>query len=152
MAVERLGNRFLEIRARHGPLRQTLQQNLPLVQKSGSAIAALEREMVDESRLQCGQLAVLRVAFDGADRLAIEVSRRNHTGRHGMARSVGVIDDHRATQALRSATAELGAGQPQVLTQEIVHGQLVADVHWAIRATVDRDGECCHDSAPLSMR
>src|SRR5262245_62473924 len=87
MAVERLGNRLLEICSRHRLLRQTLQQNLPLVQKAGGAISTLKREMLNESFLQNRKLAVLRMAFDCADGLAVEVHRRNHTGRHGMARS-----------------------------------------------------------------
>ena len=44
VAVERLGNGLLEIRARHRLLRQTLQQNLALVQEAGRAIAALKRK------------------------------------------------------------------------------------------------------------
>src|SRR6185295_790640 len=42
MAVERLGNGVFEIAARHRLFRQSLQQHLTLVEKSGGAIAALE--------------------------------------------------------------------------------------------------------------
>src|SRR4051812_1702010 len=126
MAVERLGNGLLEIRSRHRLLRQTFQQNLSLVQKAGGAISTLKRKMLDESFLQNRKLAVLRMAFDRADRLAVEVRRRDHTGRHGVARPVGIIDDDCAAQALRGAAAELGPGHPEILAQEIVHRQLVA--------------------------
>ncbi len=91
------------------------------------------------------------MAFDRADRLAIEARRRNDAGRAGVARPIRIIDDHRATQALRGAAAELGAGQPEEFAQEIVHRQVVAHVHRAVRATVDRDAQCGHASAPLSM-
>jgi len=37
--------------------------------------------MHDESFLQGGKLAVLGVAFDGADRLAVEACGRNDAGR-----------------------------------------------------------------------
>ena len=38
------------------------------------------------------------------------------------------------------AAAELGAGHPEILAQEIVHRQIVAHVHRADGAAVDRDG------------
>src|SRR6267142_7061511 len=63
VAIEGLGNRFFEIGARHRLLRQTLQQDLALVQEAGGAIAALERKMLDECLLQSGELAVLRMAL-----------------------------------------------------------------------------------------
>src|SRR5215475_5555970 len=75
MPVERLSNGLLKIRSRHRLLRQTFQQNLPLVQKAGGAISTLKREMLDESFLQKRKLAVLRMAFDRADGLAVEVRR-----------------------------------------------------------------------------
>src|SRR5262245_33212849 len=70
MTVERLGNRFLEISPRHRLPRQTLEQNLSLVQEARGTVAALEREVLDEGLLQNGQLAVLGMAFHRADRLA----------------------------------------------------------------------------------
>src|ERR1700738_3974876 len=76
---------------------------------------------------------------------------RNDAGRAGVTRAVGIIDDHRATQALRGTAAEFGAGHAEVLTQEIVHRQIIAHVHRAVRAAVDREAECRHASAPLSM-
>jgi hypothetical protein len=61
VTVERLGNRLLEIWSRHRLLRQTLQQNLALVEKAGGAISTLKREMLNESFLQNRKLAVLRM-------------------------------------------------------------------------------------------
>src|SRR6266478_9902494 len=149
--VQRLSNGFLEIRSRHWLLRQTLQQNLALVQEPWGAIAALKSKMLDESLLQNRKLAILRKAFDGADRLTVEARGRNDAGRAGVARAIGIIDDHRTTQALRGAAPEFGAGHAEVLTQEIVHREIVAHVHRAVRAAVDRETECRHASAPLSM-
>src|ERR1700756_5929696 len=105
MPVERLGNGLLEIRSRHRLLRQTFQQNLTLVQKTGGAIAALERKVLNESLLQNRKLAVLRMTFDRADGLAVEVHRRNYAGRHGMAFFLGVISQHFANQGTRGAAA-----------------------------------------------
>jgi hypothetical protein len=69
--------------------------NLTLIQKTGgAAIAALERKMLDESFLQNRKFAILRVAFDCADSLAVEVRSRNHATWHGVARPVGIINDH----------------------------------------------------------
>src|ERR1700722_3671361 len=151
MAVERFENGFLELATRHRLQSQAFQQDLPLVQETRRAVAALKGEMLDERRLQRGQLAILGMAFDGADRLAVEACRRDDAGRAGEARPVGIVDDHRATQALRGAAAELGAGHAEVLAQEIVQGEIVAHVGRAVRASIDRDGECRHASAPLSM-
>src|SRR5262245_50870996 len=136
MPVERLGNGLLEVRSRHRLLRQTLQQNLSLVQKAGGAISTLKREMLDESFLQNRKFTVLCMAFDCADSLAVELRSRDHTGRHGLARPVGIINDDRATQALRSAAAELGPGHPEILAQEIVHRQVVSHLARADRKRV----------------
>ena len=83
--------------------------------------------------------------------LAVEARRRDDAGRAGVARAVGVVDDHRAAQALRGAAAELGAGHPEHLAQEVVHRQIVAHLHRAVGATVDRDAQRRHESAPFSM-
>src|SRR5262245_12887057 len=54
MTVKRLSNGLLKVRPRHRLLRQTLEQNLALVQESGRTVAALERKMLDEGLLQNG--------------------------------------------------------------------------------------------------
>src|SRR5262245_546336 len=113
MTIQRLGNGLLKICPRHALLRQTLEQNLALVQESGRTVPALERKVLDEGLLQNGQLAVLRMAFHRADRLAVEAYRRSDAGGSGVAGAVGTIDDDRAAQALRDAAAELGAGHPE---------------------------------------
>jgi hypothetical protein len=41
--------------------------------------------------LQRGQFAVLGVAFDGADRLAVKTRRGHHAGRNGMTGAVGIM-------------------------------------------------------------
>src|SRR5262249_5497451 len=142
---------LLEIGTRHRILRQAFQQHLAFVEKAGRTVSALERKMLDEGLLQDGKLAVLRVAFDRADRFAVEARRRNDAGRDGVTRPVGIVDDHRAAQALRGPAAELGAGHPEIFPQEIVHGEVVAHVSRAVCAAVDGHGQSGHWSAPLSM-
>src|SRR5271170_6143321 len=126
VAVQRQGDSLLEIRPRDRRLRQSLEQDLALVEKTGGAIAALESEVRNKSLLQGGELAVLGMAFDGADRLAIEACGRDDAGRARVASPIAAIDDDRAAQALRGAAAEFGAGQSEVFAQEVVHRQVVA--------------------------
>src|SRR3954469_21851305 len=151
VAVERLGDGLVEVGPRDRLLRQTLEQNLPLVQETGGTVAALKSKMRDERLLQNGKLAVLGVAFHRADRLAVEACRRNDAGGAGVAGPVRIIDDDRATQALRGAAAKLGAGHPEILAQEIVHRQLVAHLARAVGASIDGDGELRHLRTPLIM-
>ena len=89
--------------------------------------------------------------FDGADRLAVETHRRDDTGRAGETRSVCIVDDDGAAQALSGTAAELGAGHPEIFAQEIVHRQFIAHLPRAVSATIDRDGQHRHLSAPLIM-
>src|SRR5258705_13291856 len=118
MAVERLSDGFLKLGTCHRLFRQTLKQNLALVQKARGAVAALESEVIDESLLQHREFAVFRVAFDGADRLAVEAHCRNDAGRAGVAGAVGVIDDDRTAQGLRGAASELCARLPAALWEK----------------------------------
>src|ERR1700722_17436119 len=103
VTVQRLGNRLLEIRAGDRRLRQSLEQDLALVEKTCGSIAALEGELGDKSLLQSRQLAVLRMTFDRADRLAVEAYGRNDAGWARVARPIGTIDDDRAAPAQRGA-------------------------------------------------
>src|SRR5262249_58441119 len=95
--------------------------------------------------------AVLGLPSAGGEVFAMDQTRRNNAGRAGVARPVRIIDDDRAAQALRGAATELGTGQPEILTQEIIHGQIIAHVSRAVDPTVDRNGERGHLSAPLSI-
>ena len=69
VAVQRLGNRLLEIGPADRRLRQALEKDLALVEEARRAIAALESEIINESLLQRSELTVLRMAFDGANYL-----------------------------------------------------------------------------------
>src|SRR6516165_1642422 len=149
--VERLGNGLFEFGPRHRISLQTLEQHLAFVQKTRGTVAALEGKMRDKLLLQKRQFAVPRMAFHGADRLAVEVHRRNDAGGAGVARPVGIIDDHRAAQALRDAAAELGTGHPEILAQEIVHRQFVAHLARTVSATIDRDDQHRRLRTPLIM-
>src|SRR5262245_30524105 len=151
MTVEGLRNGLLKIGPRNLLLCQTLEQNLALVEESGRTVAALERKVLDECLLQRRKLAILGVAFHRADRLAVEARRRSDAGGSGVAGAVGIIDDDRAAQALRGATAELGAGHPKVLAQEVVHRQFVPHLARTVGASIDGDGQHRHLSAPLIM-
>src|SRR5271168_440315 len=150
VTVEHPGYGLLEIRAGDRCLRQSLEQDLALVEKTRGAIAALEGELGDKSLLQSRQLAVLRMAFDRADRLAVEACGRHDAGWARVARPVGTIDDDRAAHALRGAAAEFGAGQSKVFAQEVIHHQIVAHLARAVDAAVDGDGERRHLGAAAS--
>src|SRR6267142_3886705 len=123
--VEGFRDGFLQLGAWHRFLCKTLQQDLALIQEAGGAISTLECEVLDEGFLQDGELAILRVTFDGADCLAVKAYRRYDAGRASVACAIGIIDDDSAAQALRYATAELGTGHPEVFAQEIVHREIV---------------------------
>src|ERR1700751_4130307 len=151
MAVERFRDGCLKVLASDRRARQPLEQNLSFIEKTRSAIAALKREMLDESLLEDGQLAVLFVPLDGTHLFAVEVHRRHDTGRTGVARSVRPIYDHRAAQTLGGAAAELGAGHPQIFAQEIVHCQVVAHVDGSVRMVVDGHCKVRHASALFSI-
>src|SRR5829696_1733131 len=150
MAIERFSDGVFEIGALHGRLGQALQQNLPFIEEARGAVAALEREMLDEGFLQRRQFVALRMSFDGADGLAVKACRRGDAGRAGVAGAIGIIDDHGATQALRGAAAELGAGHAEIFAQEIVHRELVAYVNRSVRPAVDREVQSGHAKTPLS--
>src|SRR6476660_3493820 len=91
------------------------------------------------------------MALDGPNGLTIEAERRGNAGRMAGTGAIGIVDDHRAAQALRRTAAELCPGHPEIFAQEIVHRQLVAHLHRAIGATVDRQRECRHAKAPFSI-
>src|ERR1700733_1647805 len=151
MAVKSFQDRLVEVGAWHLRFRQALQQYLAFVQKSGRAVAALKREMFNERLLQHGELPVLRMSLDSADRLAGEACRGDDTGRTGLTRAIGIVDDHRATQALRASAAEFCAGQSQIFAQEIVHRQFVANLDRPVSLAVDRYAHRGHWSTPLIM-
>src|SRR5262249_24994205 len=105
--------------------------------------------MINEGFLQSRELAVLGVAFDGADRFTVEAHRRHDAGRAGVTGAVRIIDDHRAAQALRCPAAEFGAGEPEIFAQIVVHRELVADLRRAVCAAIDRHAQRRHVSTPL---
>src|SRR5215831_8882617 len=151
MAVEGLRDGFFEIGAQRGLFCQTLQEDLSLVQKAGSAIAALERVVFDETLLQRREFACLGMALDGSDRLPVKADCGHDTGRLGVARPVRIIDNHYTTQALGCATPEFCASHSEIFAQEIVHCQLVAHFDRTVRATIDRELERTHASTRFSM-
>src|SRR5271156_4037412 len=81
VTVERLGNGRLEIVARDRLFCQTVEQHLPLVQKTGRAIAALERKVFDKALLQSRDNTIFCVPLDRADGFAVEVDRSDDASR-----------------------------------------------------------------------
>src|SRR4051812_17104525 len=150
MTVERLSDGLLELGTGNRRFGQTLQQNLSLVEEAGRAIAALKRKVFDKGLLQRGELAALRMAFDGADRLAVKTERRGDASRAGVTGAIGIVDDDGAAQALRGSATELGAGHAEIFAQEIVHREIVAHIRRSVRTAVDRDAQFGHASTPLS--
>ena len=79
MAVERLGDGVSRDRRAPPAPSPALQQHLALVEEARGAIAALEREMLDEGLLQRRQFAVLRmpstVRMDLPSKLAAETTQ-----------------------------------------------------------------------------
>src|SRR5437588_13131111 len=52
MAVQRLGDGFLKLGARHALSRQTFEQHLAFVEEAGRAVTALKGKMIADSYLQ----------------------------------------------------------------------------------------------------
>ena len=69
--------------------------------------------MLDEGSLQNGELAVLGMALNSADRFAIKAHCRDNAGRACIAGAVRIIDNYCAAQTLRCAAAEFRAGEPR---------------------------------------
>ena len=99
--------------------------------ESGSAEAALRAAKIAVGLLQRGQPAVVGDAFDGGDLLPLATGRQHGAREHGDA-----VHLHRACAAGRIVTAALGAGQVEVLAQNIEQ-QLVRLDRQFVGASVD---------------
>src|SRR4051812_26816557 len=78
------------------------------------AVAALERPLFEERRLNRVQLVALGEAFDRPHRLAVGVRDRRAAGERALA-----VDEDGAGAAPALAAAVLGAGELQVLAQHV---------------------------------
>ena len=95
--------------------------------ESRSAESALRAAEIAISLLQCRQPAVVGDAFDGGDLLPLATGRQHGAREHGHA-----VDLHRAGAAGGVVASPLGAGQIEVLAQDVeqqlvrLDGQLVS--------------------------
>jgi hypothetical protein len=85
----------------------------------------------DERRLERVQAAAVREALDGGDLGAVVRDREGQAGVGAAA-----VDQHRAGTALAVVTPLLGAGEAQLLTEQVQHRHPVVD-HDRVRLPVD---------------
>ena len=137
-------------------VRVLVQQRLGLHDESGRAEAALRRAVADESILKRMQFrpaagTVLGVGprlgqpFDRQYLPALRLERRVDAGVDRLT-----VDDDGAAAAFGLITADLGAGQPQIVAQYL--GQVTAG-RYVKRALLAIDGQSklCHVCAPVGM-
>src|SRR5947208_3134170 len=89
---------------------------------AGGAEAALQRVRLAESRLQRVELvrAARREALDGRQLSAVRLHREHQAGAHRLA-----VEQHGAGAAHAVLAADVGAGEPQVLAEEVAQDQPV---------------------------
>ncbi len=97
------------------------------------AVAALRAELLVEAALHRRQLPVAPERLDGVDALARDRRRQRQAGQRRL-----VVDQHRAGAAFAAVAAGLGAGQAQLLAQEIEQQHVVRHRLAAV-AAVERE-------------
>ncbi len=90
------------------------QQVLRGREHAGRAVAALQGVALLERRLQVGDLAGIRQAFDGLDLGAVALHRQHQAAAHDLA-----VHPHGAGAADAVLAADMAAGERQILAQEI---------------------------------
>src|SRR5436189_1402190 len=92
---------------------------------AGGAEAALQRVRLAESRLQRVELvrAARREALDGRQLSAVRLHREHQAGAHRLA-----VEQHGAGAAHAVLAADVGAGEPQVLAEEVAQEEPRLDV------------------------
>jgi hypothetical protein len=100
---------------------------------SGSAISTLERVAVDESRLQGMETGVIGQALDGGHMVAVVGD-----GEGEAAVDTTATDEHGAGAALAVVAALLGAGQAELLAEQVEQGEAGVDDECVVD-TVDAD-------------
>src|SRR5437879_11463166 len=92
---------------------------------AGGAEAALQRVCLAEGALQRVELvrAARREALDRRERCAVRLHRKHQTGAHRLA-----VEQHGAGAAHAVLAADVGAGEPQVLAQEVAQEEPRLDV------------------------
>src|SRR5712692_1884391 len=111
------------------------EQRLGGHEDSRSAVAALRGAEVGERGLQRVQLGAARHAFDGLNRAALAFEREQQAGELRLA-----VDQHRAGAAFAELAAVLGAGEAEVLAQQLEQ-RLVRRERDFVAFAVDRQAE-----------
>src|SRR5262249_49755235 len=93
------------------------------------AEAALRRVVRHERLLERVQRAVLDQTFDRLDRPAVHPGGELAAGVDGLA-----VDEHGAGAALAAVAADLGAGEIQLIAEELGEGPAVVDLDAAAAA------------------
>src|SRR6185436_13004139 len=113
-------------------------------QHARRAEAALQRVLLGEGFLHRVQLAALLQALDGVDAAAVGLHGEHRARLHRLA-----VELDRAHAAMRRVAADVGAGQAQVLADEVHQQQPRLDLGFAHRA-VHRDADLVFHALALS--
>ena len=113
---------------------------------AGGAIAALEAVVLAEGRLHGVQVGALGEALDGRHDRGLTLDREDRAGLHRLPVQV----DH-AGAALAGVAADMGAGEAQVLAQELHEQRARVDVG-GDGLTVHRQGNGGHGRVPPPRR
>ena len=92
------------------------------------AEAALQAVLLQEAVLDRVELAVLLQALDGRDLAAVGLHGEHGAGLHGHA-----VEQHRAGAAVGGVAADVGAGEAQVLAEQVDQQQARLDLRLARR-------------------
>jgi hypothetical protein len=109
-------------------VRDRLEQGVGGHQHPRRADAALGPTVPYEGLLHRAQLATSRESFDRGDLPTADLTERHETGADRLA-----VQAHRARTAVAGVAADLGAGQPEVVAEDIAQP--------AHRVALDRDLE-----------
>src|SRR5262245_54323024 len=153
MAVHRRQDARLDLGLRRRRAGKALEEHLRLVDEARRAVAALEREVVEEGGLHRRELAVAAGALDGADRFVGKKINRGDAAMDRARGAVRMVDDDDAGAAGADAAAELGAGQVEIFAQIVVHREPFRDLVRADRGAVHphADRHDLHRSAALMV-
>ena len=95
-------------------VRLLAQQRMGGGDHAGRAEAALQRVMLAEGFLQRREVGIVGQPFDGHDLGALGLHREHQAGAHR-----GAVDDDGAGAAHPVLAADMGPGQPQMVTQAV---------------------------------
>jgi hypothetical protein len=104
-------------------------------QHAGRADAALGGAVRMEGILQGAELAVLGQALDGDDRATGDLRHRHEAGA-----DLAAVEPHRAGAAVAGVATDLGAGEAEVVAQDVGQAAHGIDVEVDL-AAVEREGD-----------